>query len=160
MEYPLQFCGYRWCENEKSPERAEMILESHRKFITHTCGLKKSQQIDGKNKNFQYLKSMIHDLLLPVKPKFFEVVSGKLNPFLRGFQTSKPVVSFIADNLWDLVCDFFGKIILKDILKKKSNLYSLIQIVPLDKNIRKNWESIDIGFAAKQNLEQIKSNLN
>ena len=88
------------------------------------------------------------------------MVSDKLNPFLRGFQTNKPIVSFIADNLWDLVRDFFGKIILKDILKKKSNLYSLIQIVPLDKNIRKNWESIDIGFAAKQNLEQIKSNLN
>ena len=67
---------------------------------------------------------------------------------------------FIAYTLGDLVCDFFGKIILKDVLKKKSNLYNLIQINPLDKNIRKNPEIVDMGFAAKHNLEQIKSSLN
>ena len=43
-----------------------MILEGYHKFITHTCSLQKSQQPDGKNKSFQYLKSMIHEpLLLP-----------------------------------------------------------------------------------------------
>ena len=25
LDYPLQFCGHLWCENEKSAERAEMI---------------------------------------------------------------------------------------------------------------------------------------
>ena len=64
---------------EKSAERAEMILEGYRKFITHTCSLKKSQQPDGK-------KSMTHDPLLPAKLKFFEMVPSKLNSFLRGFQ--------------------------------------------------------------------------
>ena len=98
--------------------------------------------------------------MLPAKLKFFEMISGKLNVFLRGFQTNKLMVSFIADNLGDLVCDFFGRIFLKDVLKKKSNLGNSIQIVPLDKDIRKNPESVDIGFAAKQNLEQIKSSLN
>ena len=70
------------------------------------------------------------------------------------------MVPFIADTLGDLVPDFFGRITLKDVLKKKSNLYNLIQINPLDKNIRKNPESVDIGFAAKHKLEQIKSSLN
>ena len=108
----------------------------------------------GKNKSFQYLKSMIHDPLLPAKLKFwFKMVSSKLNAFLRGFQTNKPMVPFIADTLRDLVCDFFGKIISKDVLKQKSNLYNLIQIDPLDKSIRKNPENVDIGFGAK--LEQI-----
>ena len=79
LNYPLQFCGHRWCEYEKSAERAEMILEGYRKFITHTCSLKKSQQPDGK-------KSMIHDPLLPAKLKFFKMVPSKLNSFLRGFQ--------------------------------------------------------------------------
>ena len=110
--------------------------------------------------SFQYLKSMIHDPLLPAKLKLFEMVSSKLNVFLRGFQTNKPMVSFIADTLGDLVCDFFGRIILKDVLKKKSDLYNLIQINPLVKNIRKNPESVDIGFAVKHKLEQIKSSLN
>ena len=40
--YPLQFCGHRCCENEKSAVRAELIMEGYRKFITHTFSLKKS----------------------------------------------------------------------------------------------------------------------
>ena len=159
LDYPLQFSGHCWCENEKSAEKAEMMLEGYQKFITLTCNLKKSQQPDGKNK-LSVFKSMIHEPLLPAKLKLFEMVSSKLNVFLRGFQTNKPMVSFIADTLGDLVCDFFGRIILKDVLKKKSDLYNLIQINPLVKNIRKNPESVAIGFAVKHKLEQIKSSLN
>ena len=47
-----------------------------------------------------------------------------------------------------------------NILKKKSNLYNLIQVYSLNKNIRKNPQSVDIGFAAKHKLQQIKSSLN
>ena len=97
MKYPLQLRGHRWCENEKSPEIGEMILEGYRKFITHTCSFKKSQQSDVKNKSFQYLKSMIHDPLLPAKLMSFQIVCSKLDAFLRGFQTNKPMVTFIAD---------------------------------------------------------------
>ena len=73
---------------------------------------------------------MIHDPLLPTKLKFFEMVSSRHTAFLTGFQTNKPVVPFIADTLGDLVSDFFGRIILKDVLKKKLNLYNLVQINP------------------------------
>ena len=52
------------------------------------------------------------------------------------------------------------KNIFKDILKKKPNLYNLVQIDLLDKNIRKILESVDIGFVAKHSLEQVKSSLN
>ena len=91
---------------------------------------------------------------------FFEMVFSKVNAFLRGFQSNKPMTPFIGDSLGDLVRDFLRRIILKSVLKKKSNLYNLIQINLSDKNIRKNSESIDIGFAVKHNLEQIKLSLN
>ena len=58
------------------------------------------------------------------------MVFSKLNAFLRGFQNNKPIIPFIADTLGDLVRDFFEIIISKDVLKKKSNLYNLIQINP------------------------------
>ena len=112
LVYPLHSCGQRWCENKESAERAEMILEGYCKFIAHTCSLKKSQQPNYKNKSFQYLKSIIHCPLLPAKLNFFEMVPSKHSAFLRGFQTNKPMVPFVADTLGDLVCDFFGRIIL------------------------------------------------
>ena len=140
-DIPCSFVGIIGAGNEKSAERAEMVSEGYRKFISHTCSLKKIQQLDDKNKSFQYLRSidplLTHVPLLPARLKFFEMVSGKPNAFLGGFQTNKPMVPFVADILGDLVRNFFGRTILKDVLKKKSSLYNLIQIDPLDKNTRK-----------------------
>ena len=93
-----------------------MILEGYRRFITHTCSLNENQQPDGKNKSFQYFKSLIHDPLLPAKLKFFEMIPGKINAFLRGFQTNKRMVPFTADALGNLVRNFFGRIIVEDAL--------------------------------------------
>ena len=53
--------------------------------------------------------------------QFFAMISRKLNAFLRGFQTNKPMVPFITDTLRDLVFDYYGRNILNDFLKKKSN---------------------------------------
>ena len=60
--------------------------------------------------------------------------------------------------IWFMIS--LDKNIFKDILKKKPNLYNLVQIDLLNKNIRKILESVDIGFVAKHSLEQIKSSLN
>ena len=60
---------------------------------------------------------MIHDRLLPAKLKYLEWLAVNLC-FLRDFQTNKPIIPFIAYTLGDLVRDFFGRIVLKDVLKK------------------------------------------
>ena len=113
MEYPSKFCGHRWCENEICAEKAEVILKNYQKFITHICSLKKKDQPDSNNKSFATLKTMIHDPLMPAKLKFFEMISGKLNWFLRAFQTDNPMIPFMTDILGDIVCDFFSRIVLK-----------------------------------------------
>ena len=89
-----------------------MIWEGYR--ITHTSSLKKVKNPIVKIRSFRCLKSMIHD-------QFFELIPGKLNAFLRGFQTNKPMLPFITHTLRDLVFDYFGRNILNDVLKKKSN---------------------------------------
>ena len=92
-----------------------MVAES---LSYHICNLKKNEQPDGKNKSFTRLKSMKHDPCLAAKLKFFEMVAGKMNSFLRGFQTDVLMILFMADTIGDLVRDFLRRIILKDVLKK------------------------------------------
>ena len=41
LDHPLLLNGHRWYKNEKSPESWETILNGYRKFIFHTCSLKK-----------------------------------------------------------------------------------------------------------------------
>ena len=78
---------------------------------------------------------MIHDPLISAKLKFFVMVSHKLIAFLRGFQTDSLIVPFFVDFLGGIVCDLVERIILKDALRKATNLYQLVQIDPSDKNI-------------------------
>lgn len=146
MEYPSKFCGHRWCENEGCAEKAEVILKNYQKFITRICSLKMKDQPD--------LKTMIHDPLMPAKLKFFEMISGKLNGFLRAFQTDNPMIPFMADILGDIVRDFFSRIVLKGVMDKANTIYKLIQLDLGNKDIRKRPEDVDIGFAAKLKLQQ------
>ena len=121
-DYPAKFCGHRWCENEKCAEKAESLIKGYEKIVTHVSTLRKNQQPDRKNKSFIVLKKMIHDPLISAKLKFFEMVSHKLNAFLRGFQTDSPMVPFFADVLGGIVRDLLERIILKDVLLKATNL--------------------------------------
>ena len=121
--YSAKFCGHRWCENKKCAEKAESLIKGYQKFVTHVFILKKNWNRDGKNKTFIVLKKMIHDLLIPAKLKFFKMVSHKLNAFLRGFQTDSPMVPFFSDVPGGIVRDLLERIILKDVLRKATNLY-------------------------------------
>ena len=48
----------------------------------------------------------MNDPLMSVKFKFVEFVAMKLNAFLRGFQTDKPMLPFVYDILMDIVESF------------------------------------------------------
>ena len=88
------------------------------------------------------------------------MVSCKLNAFLWGFQTDRPMVPFFVDVLGGIVHDLLERIILKEVLCKATNLYQLIQINSSDNNIRKSAADFDIGFAANINLEESDLNSN
>jgi hypothetical protein len=154
LDYPLKFCGHRWCENEACAQKAETLIDGYKKFVTYISTLTKSKQPDPSNKSWQRLKTMIHNPVLPAQLKFFEMVSGKLNAFLRGFQTDKPMVPFMTTILGDIVYDLLNRIILKDVLSKNNTLYKKLQLDLTDKNIRKPSKYIDIGFAAQLKLNQ------
>ena len=93
---------------------------------------------------------MVYDTRL----KFFEMVSNKLNGFLKGFLTDKPMIPFMADVPDDIVRDFLIGVILKDVFRKANTIYKLINLDPQDNIIRKKPENIDVEFAAKLKLEQ------
>ena len=121
--------------------------------MTHVFIVRKNHQPDSKKKGFIVLKKMIHDPLTSPKLRFFEMVSHKLNAFLRSFQTDSRMFNFSADVLGGNVCDFLERIILKDMLRKATNLEQLVQIDPSDKNIRKSAANIDICFPANIKVE-------
>ena len=133
---------------------AKSLLDGYKKFVTYVSSLKKSKLPDVNNKSWQRLKGMIHDPILPAKLKFFEMVSEKLNAFLKGFQTDKPMVPFLSAILRDIIKDLLSRFILKGVLKKCDPLYQLLQLDINNRNVRKSPADIDIGFASRLKLDQ------
>ena len=57
----------------------------------------------GNNTSYDHLVTTIDDPLIPVKIKFFEEVTKKLNEILTLFQTDQPMTLFLAETLDGLV---------------------------------------------------------
>ena len=121
IDYPAKFFSHHWCKNKKCAEKAASLIKGYQKFVTHVSTLKKNQQPGSKSKSFIVLKKMIHDPLISAKPKFFKMVSHKLNAFLWGFQTDSLMVPFFTD-------------VLGGIVQHATDLYQLVQIDPSGKN--------------------------
>ena len=121
--YPLPYCQTRWCKNEPVAERAAEIWPVYCKFIQHLASLPKSKQ--PQNKSFDGLLLPVSDPLICAKFKFVESILWKLNTFLRGFQTDKPMVSFLFSTLEDLLRWLMKKFILRETLEKADSVKKL-----------------------------------
>ena len=112
--YPLSYCGHRWCENENCLHCAVEIWPAFNTFFKHLRKLPKPKQpIRGDRKRILVFKKAVDDPLIQAKMKFLELLSPKLNEFLRGFQTYQPVASFSAETLETLLMSFMNMFILK-----------------------------------------------
>ena len=81
------------CENEDCVRRVELIWPEVKKFIAYLKDQPKPKQ--PQSSSFQILLQAVEDPYIPAKLKILEYVAGKLNKYLRGFQTDQPMVPFL-----------------------------------------------------------------
>ena len=82
---------------------------------------------------------------MQAKLKPVEFIAGKLNVYLRGFQTDQPMVPFMHDVLKDILTSILKMFILSDTIKKADSVLKLLKIDVCDVSIHKPGSSIDIG---------------
>lgn len=123
---PSSYCGHRWCENEDACGRASHIWKSYVKYLKYCLSLAKSKQTQGKR--FAVLVKWMKDPLMEVKFKFVQYVSMKLNTFLRGFQTDRPMMPFLFDVLRDLVESFMSMYIRREDCEANDTLQKLLNM--------------------------------
>ena len=100
------------------------------------------------------LTEAITDDLIPLKLSFFSYMASLLQPFLKKYQSDKPLIPFLYDDLTKVLkmllqiivkeekLDCLGKHITKIDLKKSENLKSL--------------KSFHIGLATETMLKELK----
>jgi len=152
--YPLPYCGHRWCENEDSANRAELIWVGYVKFIKHLNSLPKSRQ--PQCKSYAILLETIDDPLQQTKFKFVEFIASKMNVFLKGFQTDQPMVPFLCEILKNLLSSLLRMFVLNSTIEKADTVLKMLKIDTSDRNIYKPLESIELGMASKLLVSKYK----
>lgn len=102
-KFPLKFCPVRWVEN----------LAVARRFLELLPHLKVyCKELDPKPlhlKSFTRIQQAVNDPLMKAKLSFFVSVNITIEPFLRKFQSTKPLAPFIYGDMFDLITSLSGR---------------------------------------------------
>jgi hypothetical protein len=75
-----------------------------------------------------------------------------ISPFLTIYQTDRPMVPFIAQDLYAMTKNVLQRFIKRDVIDGITSIVKLLNIDIKDKDTYKAHKKIDIGFEAEQKL--------
>lgn len=141
---------FRWVENIKAAERAILLMPQ----IVEYCTAARSKKVTcPTNQSFTVIQKAIQDPLITAQLQFFLMIAREVEPFLRRYQTDKPMLPFIGKDLGLLVKVLMEKIVKPEVLAEKAT--SLSSMVKIDITDKTNWlelNNIEVGFVAERLL--------
>ena len=148
--FPKKFCQVRWLANVDVATRALEVLPHIKKYITDKSTVLPS------NSTCRNIKEACSDRLITARTHFFISVASIVEPFLRKYQTSKPMVPFLYQDLGTCLRTLMMRFVKKDALKAADTVAKLCKIDVKDKQMQCTYKEVDIGVAAKAELRHCK----
>jgi len=146
---PLKFVQHRWLENVPVVERAIQILPNVNKYIK---AVEEKKLPHPGNKSFDTVKEHCKDALILTKLHFFKFIALKLQPFLISYQTNRPMICFLGDDLCALLRSLMSLFMLKDKIEKSDSKLAKTDVS--DKSLYCNYKAVDMGFSAGKSLSE------
>lgn len=147
--FPLKFADIRWLENVDVAQRAIDIDGNLKKFVE---GVKNDKGI-AKCKSFQTIAAFSADPLLCPKLEFFKSLALEVEPFLREFQTDKPLVPFLHTALVSTISNIMERFMTNEAMNTITTLKAE------DVQNKKNYlplKKITLGFGTLKQLQTVK----
>lgn len=110
-------CAIRWVENADVIDRALSSIPNLKLYI---AGVEKAPP---QSNNYTVVSDFLKDGFLAAKLSFMLTVSTELEPFLRFFQSNKPLLPFLYKKLLAMLTN-----ILKRFIKKEVLLFNFISL--------------------------------
>lgn len=101
-------------------------------------------------KSFQDILQHLGDPLVKSKLEFFVSVAKSVEPFLTLYQTDRPMIPFMAEDLKELITDLMKRIVKDDVMDANKETVYLLDMK--DKAILKDPSKVDVGFLARQSM--------
>ena len=113
----------RWVEDRPAVDRLLEIWPELVKIFEYCLRLPKSKQ--PKSKSFEAVKDAIDDVLYPAKLSFFSYFAGLIQPFLTCYQSDKPMIPFLHDDIFNLVFSLLQIVVKPDKLQECETMSDL-----------------------------------
>ncbi|KAK7889018.1 hypothetical protein WMY93_024578 [Mugilogobius chulae] len=149
----LRFCKHRWLENLSVSERALKIWPY---VITYVELVQKGHLPDPKIKSFEAIKSCCKDSLFVVKLMIFISIAREMTPFLTLYQTDRPMLPFLSEDMFNLMKGLMGRFCKEKSLKEANTVLKLLHFPLGDSRFHKEAHKINLGFSAEEALHKLK----
>ena len=116
--------------------------------------LPKSKQ--PKSKSFEAVKDAVDDVLYPAKLSFVSYFSGLIQPFLTCYQSDKPMMPFLHDDIFNLVFSLLQIVVKPDKLEECETMSDLKSIDIGKKETLLKACDFNIGFVSTQFINELK----
>jgi len=150
--YPMKFVSHRWLENVSVATRAIEMWGAIQMYVRVALTKKVSRPSCS---SFDTLAQAVQDKLFIPKMTFFRSMAEHCLPFLKDFQTDKPVMPFVSEALSDLIRSLMRRFIKPDTLDAAKTPAKLVSIDITDTSIHLPHSKIDVGFRTKHSLQQV-----
>ena len=148
--FPLRFCCVRWIENCSVAERGIFIWNYIKKYV-HTIESGPKKNIP-KCASFKTVSLAVNEPLTCARLQLFITTAKVLEPFLRMFQSSKPMAPFLAEEIHKIMKTIMEKFIKEELLS--DSISSLIDVDVEESKNHIEMKKIKIGYAAKTCLSK------
>lgn len=146
--FPYKFTAIRWLENGRCVDQALKIYDHIAKFV--------KEYTEKDNKNLQYLREAVQNPLLKAKLSAFRSILSDVEPFLRRFQSQKPMVPYLFTSLEELMKNIMMRFVKSEKIVEANTSQKLMNLDLQDSANLVSVEKVDIGYAAKSLLKQVK----
>lgn len=145
--FPLQFCSTRWIENVKCVQRALHVFENVKTYC---------QEVKPKPDivSFTTVEKAMQDDWTRTRLEFFKAVASDFEPFLRQFQTEKPMFPFLFSSLCEILCNCLRRFVSENFMNEINGEFSRLTKTSIQRdsdNLKRTTET-DIGFGSKRSL--------
>ena len=154
--FPLSFCNIRWVENKKAGVRLLDIWPNIVKVVKWWKDTLTSSRLPSSN-SYKNVCVGVDEPLLEAKVKFFCYVADIIESYLKKYQTDKPMVPYMYDDLHFMMNNLFSIIVKPEMLEKCKSGKQLVEIDLSDeKKTLLLANKIQVGFAVEEEIDRLK----
>ena len=151
-EFPLKFCKHRWVENINVAERILDVFPALKKYVKSA---EEKKVTKPKCTSFTTVVNWVKDPLALAKIEVFLSVARQVQPFLKLYQTDKPMVPFLEFDLRNMIMNILTRIMKPQKIPKREDSSAEFIKIKLDSENLLESHKIDVGYAAEKRLKRL-----